>query len=514
MRRQLGAVTLAVALAALMSAAAPPVALRVETAAVRPVGDATLMSVTVQVAPEDRTRLGRDVWVQCELLRAGQRVLRLARALDLDERGQAGFEVAWPAGDYDLRVSIEGAGDRAAGLWVGPLSVPPMGPEAPAAAAAPVAAAVTATPPIVPQPSPRPEPAVAAEVVSDTVPEPAAIPPATEPTPVATAAALEPAEAEPPPEPEVAAPPDVVAEPAVEPPPSQPEIATAAEAVPEPAAEPAPAPVQPKPAATAGVTGAAWAAANPGMADVTVFVTERNRPILGLAAGAFTLRVGGSAATVAAVGDAASAPLNLALVADVAPDAGELADELARQLGRFSLRARNGGDLLMVTTADPRPGWGAGPDSITRWADGAAEGRSDDLAGLVAAAAQAAAGRRGRSVLVVVTDGSDACGKAAWKDAADTAEAAGVPIFTIGLRDSGFDDQARAGLSRIADATGGRSYFLGSAGMAGMTLDYLGELIDASYALAYRPAAGGGPRELKVEAVNRDWQVHHPRRIP
>jgi hypothetical protein len=264
------------------------------------------------------------------------------------------------------------------------------------------------------------------------------------------------------------------------------------------------------------MTATAWAAANPGLTDATVFVTERNRPILGLDASAFTLRVGGSDATVAAVGDAGSAPLNLALVADVATDTtGELVDELARQLGRFSLRAHSGGDLLVVTTTESRPGWGARADAITRWADGAAAGRPDDLAGLVAAAAQAAAGRRGRTILVVVTDGSDACGKAAWKEASAAAEAAGVPVFTIGLSDSGFDDQARAGLSRIADATGGRSYFLGSAGMAGMTLDYLGELIDASYALAFRqPAAGAGPRELKVEAVNNDWQVHHPRRIP
>lgn len=528
MKRHLGAVTFAVALAALMSVAAPPVALRVETAAIRPVGDATLMSVTVQVAPEDRSRLGRDVWVQCELIRAGQRVLRLARALDLDERGQAGFEVAWPAGDYDLRVSIEGAGDRAAGLWVGSLSVPPMGPGTPAAAAAPVAAATAdAAPPAVAgtavkptEPPPASQPVVAP--TTERLPEPAAA----EPAPViaatavaaaaTTAAAVKPAEAEPPPQPEVAAPAEVIPEPAVEPPPmTEPAAEPPAEARPALATEPAPAPDQPVPAAAAGVTGAAWAAANPGMADVTVFVTERNRPILGLDASAFTLRVGGSGATVAAVGDVASAPLNLALVADVATDAAELPDEIARQLGRFSLRARNGGDLMVMTTAEPRPVWGAGADAITRWADEAAAGRSDDLAGLVAAAAQAAAGRRGRSVVVVVTDGSDTCGKAAWKDAAAAAEAAGVPVFTIGLRDNGFDDQARAGMSRIADSSGGRSYFLGSAGMAGMTLDYLGELIDASYALAFRqPAAGTGPRELKVEAVNRDWQVHHPRRVP
>jgi hypothetical protein len=583
--RPLALLTVAVALAVL-AAGAPPVALRVETAAIRSEGEGTVMSVTVQVAPEDRSRLGRDVWVQCELLRGGRRVQRLARALDLDESGQAGLEVAWPAGDFELRVTIEGAGDRAAGVWVGPLSVPAMGPGAPRAAApapltaaavatlppaastapepaappaashpevapageivtertaepsaaepAPVAAATAAAPePTATPPAMVPTPVTAAAAVptaeppspsqsvvakeAETVPEPAAEPPVAESTPVvAASASAEPAEPQPPPEPGATAPAAVVPDPAVEPPPmTEPAAQPPAEVRTSPAAEPAPAPVPPAPAAAAGVTGAAWAAANPGMADVTVFVTERNRPILGLDASAFTLRVGGSGATVAAVGNVASAPLNLALVADVATDAAELANEIARQLGRFSLRARNGGDLMVMTTAEPRPVWGAGADAITRWADEAAAGRPDDLARLVAAAAQAAAGRRGRSVLVVVTDGSDACGKAAWKDAADAAEAAGVPIFTIGLRDNGFDDQARAGLSRIADATGGRSYFLGSAGMAGMTLDYLGELIDASYALAYRQAAAsGGPRELKVEAVNRDWQVHHPRRVP
>jgi hypothetical protein len=190
-------------------------------------------------------------------------------------------------------------------------------------------------------------------------------------------------------------------------------------------------------------------------------------------------------------------------------------DEIAHQLGRLSLRTRDGGDLMLVSTAEPRSGWGAGPDSITRWADATADGRPDDLAALVTAAAQSTAGRRGRSFLVVVTDGSDASGKAAWRDASAAAETAGVPVFVIGLRDSGFDDQARSALSRVAEVTGGRSYFLGSAGMAGMTLDYLGELLDASLALAFRPPASGqSPREVKVEVVNRDWQVHYPRRIP
>ena len=460
MQRHRRAIVLTIVLATLSIAAGPPVALRVETAAVRPEGDATIVSITVQAAPEDRARLGRDVWVQGELLRRGERVNRVARAVDLDERGQAAFEVAWPPGDYELRVSIEAVSGKAAGVWVGRLVVPVL------TAAAP-------PPPASTVPPPAPAAAAATRVAAS---------PVVAPTPA--------------PQPAIATPVPPTPERGVEPTPT---------AVLEPVAEPTPV------EAAAG----AWATAHPGMADLTVIVTERNRPILGLDRSAFRLRVGGSPATVEAAGDRNSAPLNLAIVADLGADAGDLVDEVARQLGRFSLRTRDGGALLVAGTAAPKPGWGASADDILGWADAAAAGRPDDLAGLLASAAESFAGRRGRSFLVVVTDGSDSSGKAAWKDAAAAVEGAGVPVFVVGLRDSGFDDQARAGLSRAAEVTGGRSYYLGAAGMAGMTLDYLGELIDASYALAYRPpAAGPGPREARVEVVNRDWQVHAPRRVP
>ncbi|HOC43502.1 MAG TPA: VWA domain-containing protein [Thermoanaerobaculales bacterium] len=519
MERHHRAVVTTVVLAMLAVAAARPVALRVEATPVRPAGDATVVSVAIQVAPEDRARLGRDIWVQGELLRRGARVDRLARALDLDERGQATFEATWPPGEYDLRVEISGGKARVGGVWAGPLTVPSLGPAAPVPAAAqalPVAVAATtaaAPPPAAEalpaetEAAPQPEPAAAAEAAAEPAGEPppaaapAAVATAPTPAPVATAAPVPTAAAEPQPgKPTPAPPPEPVAEtPAPEPAPEPPPVAASAVA----------------PAAAPAAQGSTWTAARPGTSDLTVIVTERNRPIVGLGPSGFRLRVGGSEVTVEEVGDADSSPLNLAIVADVAADAGELLDEVSGQLGRFSLRTGDGGRLMVVTTGDPRPTWGATPDRIARWAEEAGQGRTDDLAGLVAAASQSFAGRRGRSFLVVVTDGRDSSGKAAWKDAAVAVEAAGVPVFVVGLRDSGFDDQARSALSRAADVSGGRSYFLGSAEMAGMTLDYVGDLIDASYALAFRPpAAGPGPREVKVDVANRDWQVHAPRRTP
>jgi hypothetical protein len=139
--------------------------------------------------------------------------------------------------------------------------------------------------------------------------------------------------------------------------------------------------------------------------------------------------------------------------------------------------------------------------------------RTDDLAELVSGS-PGVAGSRGRAPAGRQRRG-DTSDTVSWKETAAAAEAAGVPVFVIGLRDCGFDDRARSGLGRIADATGGRSYFLGSSEMAGMTLDYVGELIDASYALAFRlPPGGAGSRELRVEVANRDWDVHHSRRVP
>ena len=571
MERHRRAIVLTVVLATLSIAAGPPVALRVETAAVRPEGDATIISVTVQVAPEDRSRLGRDVWVQGELLRGGERVNRVARAVDLDERGQAAFEVAWPPGDYELRVSIEGAKGNVGGMWVGPLTVPAMTAEALLEPATAPTTAATLPPPqagIAGAPA-EPAPAAATEP-SSSEPLPVAAPEIATAA-AATAAAAQPAATLPKPQPEIAqAPAEPVPEPATEPspseappvvapvvtaapaaatvgaaqpvealPPQQPEITEApTEPAPEDTSEPSPAEAPPvaapevtaaatsaaavQPAANlpsavapAGMAGSGWGKPDDGLTDVTVVVTERNRPILGLDPSAFRLRVGGSVVAVEEVGDAHSAPLNLAVVADLSPDAGDMAQDVARELGKFSHRTRDGGHLLVDTSVDPRPMWGADPDSIARWAEATGEGRPDDLAELVAEAAWAFAGRRGRSFLLVVSDGSDTSDKVAWRETAAAAEASGVPVFVIGLRDSGFDDRARSGLGRIADATGGRSYFLGSSKMAGMTLDYVGELIDASYALAFRlPPGGAGSRELRVEVANRDWDVHHSRRVP
>jgi len=279
------------------------------------------------------------------------------------------------------------------------------------------------------------------------------------------------------------------------------------------------APPEPEPPAAGPVAAppttaatAAWAQRSDATADVTVVVTAQNRPILGLGPSAFELRVGRNDVALDTVGDASSAPLNLGIVVHIAGGSDELASEIAQQLGAFSLRSRSGGHLLVVTPTRATAEWGATADDIAQTVGAAGEDSAPDLAGLVARALAAFEGRRGRSFLLVVSDGAGESSKSSWKDTLNVAEGAGVPVYVVGIRDSGFDNRARSSLTKIAEISGGRSYFLGDAGMTTMTLDYVGELVDASYALPFR--APEGPAEIKVEVTNRGWDVAHPRRAP
>ena len=116
---------------------------------------------------------------------------------------------------------------------------------------------------------------------------------------------------------------------------------------------------------------------------------------------------------------------------------------------------------------------------------------------------------------MLVTDGQDATVKSEWRSATDAVGAAGVPIFVIGLQDSGFPSRARSTLGRLADASGGRGYFLGDISMLQMTLDYVAELVNGSYALQFgNPAAGSGvPQTVKVEVATSSWKAHVPEKV-
>jgi hypothetical protein len=282
----------------------------------------------------------------------------------------------------------------------------------------------------------------------------------------------------------------------------------------EAAPEPSPTPAAPPSSQEATTTRSdGWPSASDTV-DLTVTVTDRNRPLVGLQANAFRIRVGGRETPIVRIGDAATAPLNLGFVVALSPMTGELRSEVSRQAARFSLRiAEDRGDAF-VTSSTGFSGWGMDANELAAAIADVPVEEELNVAALMAQASEAFSTRRGRSFLVIISDGSDVATKAQWKEASSAAAEAGVPIYVIGLRDSGFSSRARTSLGRTADVTGGRKYFLADPGMLEMTLDFIGELVDASYAIQINRSGASSGDNVKITGADKSWQVDHPGQLP
>ena len=450
-------------LAAALAAAATFVALRVELEPLRASGGETLVAVTVQVAPEDRARVGRGAWLELELRRGERSLARLARAVELDEQGRARVEAAWPAGEAQLVVEVRGAAGDARGRWVDRVVVPALEAE----------------------PTPPPTPTVA---------------PA--PTPVAP-----PLETPPPP---------TRREPAAAPPVPVPAPAPATAA---PVAAPTPVPLTPAPAAlpTAAARAATPVPEGSGLAAITLIATRRNQPVVGLDAGGLRLELDGEPQPIAGLAGGAAAPLSLALAVDRSSTMAAHLPDLLPLLAQLALRVVERGGELGLVAADREAGllldWGATPAQVTEALAGAGEGEEGNLAGLLSEGMAALAGRDGRRLLLFVSDGGDTSSGADWDRASDAAAAAGAPILLLGLE--GLGGRTGRSVERLVADSGGRSFEGRTADMLAAVLRHYGELLDGTYRLSFeRPArASGRALRLEVEAVDRQLELGHPVRL-
>lgn len=135
-------------LAALLFATSQPVALRTEVQTLGKGPQAMIVGVVVQVAPEDRTRVGERCQLRVVLLRGGKVVDSQSSVVTLESDGSALVYREWEAGEGEVRVFLEALEGGASGSWSGKVDVvrvdTPFQPEG----KAPVeAVALTAQPP-------------------------------------------------------------------------------------------------------------------------------------------------------------------------------------------------------------------------------------------------------------------------------------------------------------------------------------------------------------------------------
>lgn len=114
----------AVLLAAPLVPAATPLAMRVDLEAVDHDGGQTTMAVEIQLAPADRTRVGRQCRLRIRLNRDGVSHAHILQDIDFDIKGLTRVEHAWPPGTYELTLGIENLRGSTLGVWNGTVEIP------------------------------------------------------------------------------------------------------------------------------------------------------------------------------------------------------------------------------------------------------------------------------------------------------------------------------------------------------------------------------------------------------
>jgi Ca-activated chloride channel homolog len=107
--------------------------------------------------------------------------------------------------------------------------------------------------------------------------------------------------------------------------------------------------------------------------------------------------------------------------------------------------------------------------------------------------------QHGQSALILFTDGGDHLSRLSFDETLEFARRGGTAIYAIGAGMARLDLQNRGRLAKLAEETGGRSFFVDSAAELGGVYAAIEDELRSRYLLAYQPKAP--PREGEFRPV-------------
>lgn len=110
-------------------------------------------------------------------------------------------------------------------------------------------------------------------------------------------------------------------------------------------------------------------------------------------------------------------------------------------------------------------------------------------------------GIKGKKAVVLLSDGQDSGSHYGFNEALEYARRSGVSIYSVGIDLPGRDVDIRAKLARLADETGGRSFFITSAGELGRVFETVETELRSQYLLAYQSSKQGSDDKFRTVEV-------------
>ncbi|HVN76441.1 MAG TPA: VWA domain-containing protein [Thermoanaerobaculaceae bacterium] len=199
-------------------------------------------------------------------------------------------------------------------------------------------------------------------------------------------------------------------------------------------------------------------------------------------------------------------PLSLGILVDTSGSMLPEFPEVRRAVAGFGSRLLREGDhyFLMTFSFEPkmRLEWNGDPQGLVGALERTVPEGGTSLYDALVRSLEMFRGRRGRSALVLLSDGDDNTSRTSWDATLRYARTARVPIFTIGYGIGALDFTIKAHLKDLATATGAEVF---SAPKKAGTLDEVYQRIDkelrAQYLLTYRSPSTKGPDSFRTVRV-------------
>jgi len=243
---------------------------------------------------------------------------------------------------------------------------------------------------------------------------------------------------------------------------------------------------------------------------------RQRRPVLGLEANAFRIFEDGREQQLRRFEHVSDLPIHATILLDVSASMEERLDQTREAaLTFFSSTVVPGGkDRVAVITFNDHPqvavSFTNDPQRFATGLAGLQAERSTALYDSLIYALFYSNGLQGHRAILLLSDGVDESSRFTFEEALDYARRSEATIYSIGLALDGGDlRDARRILRRLAEETGGRSFFIDDAGELGAVYDAIRQELRAKYLLAYQSDNGSGEgfRQVRVKVDRRGLQA-------
>jgi Ca-activated chloride channel family protein len=267
---------------------------------------------------------------------------------------------------------------------------------------------------------------------------------------------------------------------------------------------PAPAPSQKQPSTTLKV--------DVNLVNVFVTVTDdQGAPVGGLKKENFVLKEDGQKQTIAVFDKESALPLSIALAIDTSLSTRHdlpLEQASAKRFAHAIMRPVDGLSVygFSEVVREATPGYTADMKRIDESIDRIRVGAATALYDAIYLVSRSLDHRKGRKVIVLITDGGDTISKVDYKEAVRAAEEAEALVYSIIIvpieSSAGRETGGEHALIQLSEDTGGKYYYATSTSQLDEAFRKISDELRTQYLLAYYPAEHTSFSEFRRIQVN------------